>query len=161
MKSLKTKLFAIILIGSSLSIVNAQQATSSSGGDATGSGGSVAYTIGQTTYTTNVGTIGSMAQGVQQAYEISIISELDDPELNLNLSIYPNPAANLLTLKVDIQSNENLSYQLFDMHGKLLEIKKITNSQESISMINLAPATYLLKVTYKNQEIQTYKIIKN
>ena len=43
------------------------QVLSASGGDATGSGGSVAYSVGQIVYTTSTGTTGSVAQGVEQA----------------------------------------------------------------------------------------------
>ena len=46
---------------------NAQDAIPATGGDATGSGGSASYTVGQIGYTTNTGTNGSVAEGVQQA----------------------------------------------------------------------------------------------
>ena len=48
----------------------AQESANSSGGDATGSGGTIAYSIGQVVYTTNTGSNGSVAKGVQHAYEI-------------------------------------------------------------------------------------------
>jgi hypothetical protein len=57
------------------------------------------------------------------------------------------------------------------MQGKLLETKKLEGNETTISMGNLAPATYFLKVVQtKNsssqhaspqQEIKTFKIIKN
>jgi hypothetical protein len=42
------------------------------GGEATGSGGSVSYSVGQVVYTTNTGINGSVAQGVQQPYEFQM-----------------------------------------------------------------------------------------
>lgn len=160
MKSKKTKLFLTMLICFYITIANAQIATSASGGDAYGNGGSAAYTIGQVTYTTNTETTSSLAQGVQQAYEISIISELDNLDINLNLSIYPNPTTDLLTLNIDALNNENIAYQLFDINGKILVYKKITTNQESILMADYASATYFLKITKNNKEVQTFKIIK-
>ncbi len=54
-----------------------------------------------------------------------------------------------------------MSYQLFDMQGKILKSKKITGKQTDIVMGNLVPATYFVKVIQRNKEIKTFKIIKN
>ena len=56
---------------------------------------------------------------------------------------------------------KDLSYQLYDMNGKLLENKKVTGNETSIVMSNLVPATYFVKVTEGNKEVKTFKIIKN
>ena len=64
MKNNKVILF-LLLLGFGLT-AQAQQATTATGGDATGSGGSAAYSVGQIVYTTHTGTTGSVAQGVQQ-----------------------------------------------------------------------------------------------
>jgi hypothetical protein len=58
----------------SLSTIHAQEAIPAGGGNASGSGGSASYSVGQVVYTTNTGTNGSAAQGVQQPYEISVVS---------------------------------------------------------------------------------------
>ena len=54
-------------------LVQAQQTIPAAGHDISGSGGSVSYTIGQLVYTTNIGANNSLAQGVQQVYEISTL----------------------------------------------------------------------------------------
>ena len=51
---------------------SAQQNTVASGGMATGSGGSVSYSIGQIDYITATGTGGTASQGVQQVYRLTI-----------------------------------------------------------------------------------------
>ena len=51
--------------------LQAQEIPIASGAVATGIGGSSSYTVGQVVYTTNTGSNGSVAQGVQQPYEIS------------------------------------------------------------------------------------------
>jgi hypothetical protein len=89
----------------------AQDTTPASGGNATGTGGSVSYTIGQIVYTTNSGTNGSLSQGVQQPYEISLVTGIEEPS--------------------------------------------------DISIQNISPSTYFLKVTDKNKVLKTFKIIKN
>ncbi len=157
MKYKKVKLGALLL-GCSLS-AQAQQAATASGGNASGSGGTVAYSVGQIVYTTNTGSNGSVAQGVQQAYEISIVLGVENHQVNL-IQAYPNPTIDYLTLNVGDSDLSSLNFQLYDITGKLIENKKITSSTETIHMENLPSAMYFLKVTNNNKEIKTFKIIK-
>jgi opacity protein-like surface antigen len=146
----------------SFSQISAQDAITSSGGDASGSGGSVSYSVGQITYTTNVSTSGSLTQGVQQVYEISVISGVEAVKgINLGCLAYPNPTNDYLKLKVENYNTEDLVYQLYDMNGKLLEKTKIESNEITINMENYTSASYLLKVTNNNKEVKTFKIIKN
>jgi hypothetical protein len=64
-------------------------------------------------------------------------------------------------LKVENYDTESLSYKLFDANGKLLESKKVTGIEAVISMANLLPNLYFLKVIENQKEIITFKIIKN
>jgi len=163
MRHKKLKLSAVLFLGLGLTGLQAQTAVPATGGNASGSGGTVSYSVGQVAYTTNTGgSNGSVAQGVQQPFEISVITGLEEAKgISLSLSAYPNPTTDFLNLKVENYDNTNLSYQLFDMNGKLLESKKITGNQTSIVMSNLVPATYFVKVTESNKEVKTFKIIKN
>lgn len=157
MKHKKVKL-GVLLLGFSLS-AQAQQAATASGGNASGSGGSVSYSVGQVVYTTITGANGSVAQGVQQPYEISVVLGFEDHQVNL-LQAYPNPTIDYLTLNVGNSDLSSLNFQLYDITGKLIENKKITNSIETIRMENLPSAIYFLKVTNNNKELKTFKIIK-
>lgn len=76
---MKQKIIRVCLIcwfGISLLSMQAQETTLTAGGEATGSGGSVSYSIGQLFYMTKTGTTGSVSEGVQQPIEIA--SELPD-----------------------------------------------------------------------------------
>ena len=159
MKRKKVKL-SVLFLGLGLT-VQAQQATTATGGNASGSGGTVAYSVGQIFYTTNTGTTGSEAQGVQQPYEISIVLGIEDNSINLELSAYPNPTTNFLTLNVGKAELSTLNFQLYDISGKLIESRKIISSTETISTENLTSSTYFLKVCNNNNEVKTFKIIKN
>jgi hypothetical protein len=160
----KTKLTALLLLGIGFNQGYAQQATTAAGGDASGSGGSVAYSVGQIVYTTNTSSSGSVAQGVQQAYEISITTGLAETGINLNLTAYPNPTTNYLMLQIDASaalSNQSMSYQLYDISGKLLESNTIVANSTTIKMEQLATGNYFLKVSQNNTLVKTFKIIKN
>ena len=143
--------------------MNAQtshQVLSASGGDATGSGGSVAYSVGQIVYTTSTGTTGSVAQGVEQAYEIYSVG-IKETALNISLSVFPNPTSDFLTLKVEDYNNEALSYNLIDEQGKLILSKQITNQETQVAMSTLARGSYFINIVQTNKKIQAFKIIKN
>ena len=161
MRNKRLKLSAVLLLGLGLTGLHAQESVNATGGDASGSGGSASYSVGQVVYTTNTGTNGSVAEGVQQAYEISVVTEIEEATgINLSVKAYPNPTANYLTLSVEEFDISNLSYQLYDMQGKLLQKETITSNQTSIDMNNLVPASYFVKVTQNNTEVKTFKIIK-
>lgn len=162
MRHKKIKLSAVLLLGLGLTGLQAQTSVNATGGNASGSVGSVSYSVGQFVYTTNTGTNGSVAQGVQQPYEISVVTAIEEPKgIALSVSAYPNPTTDNLTLSIEEFDISNLSYQLYDMNGKLLQNEKITGNQTSIVMSNLVPANYFVKVTNGNKEVKTFKIIKN
>jgi hypothetical protein len=149
---------AFLLVG--LSAGFAQQSVTASGGDASGSGGSVSYSVGQVVYTQNSGANGSVVQGVQQPFEISVVSGLTNASIQLNLSTYPNPTTENLVLVADGLDQTQLSFNLYDISGKLIESRAIVASETTISMRGLASATYLLKVVQNKEELKTFRVIK-
>ena len=161
-KSRMKLIVSTLLVFVFTTLAQAQQATTASGGSAIGSGGSVTYSIGQIVYTASSGTNGSVFRGVQQPYEISNVLGLDEvEETTITLKVYPNPTAHFLNLNLGDFELLNLSFQLVDINGKLIESKKITNSTETVSMEHMPTATYFLKVSDGNKELKTFKIIKN
>ncbi|MFI5150984.1 MAG: T9SS type A sorting domain-containing protein [Bacteroidia bacterium] len=158
------KLFIAILFLAALSFTRlyAQESPVASGGDATGSGGSASYSVGQIVYTTNGGSSGTVAQGVQQPYEISTITGIPtSASINLYASAFPNPVLDFVTLKISDRGSLHLSYQLYAVDGKLVKSGLITADETPVVMSGLVPATYILKVLSAGSELKTFKIIKN
>jgi len=152
---------ALFTLSFSFSSVSAQESLNTTGGNVLGSGGSVSYSIGQLTYQTYTGTNGSVSEGVQQPYEISIVTATELAKgVNLSISAYPNPTTDYLTLSIDELEISNLSFQLYDMKAKLLQNEKITDKHTNIVMSNLPTATYFVKVMQGSKEIKTFKIVK-
>jgi len=152
-------LATLLTFAFSFSTATAQENVNTSGGDASGSGGTVAYSLGQVFYTTNTGTSGTVSQGVQQGYVISTVG-MKETELTISLSVFPNPTIDQLTLQINDYNNEKLSYQLFDMQGKLLSSDVITSNQTEINMSDLPVVSYFITVMQKNRKIKSFKIIK-
>ncbi|MFT5668873.1 MAG: hypothetical protein ACI9DK_003078 [Vicingaceae bacterium] len=141
--------------------LQAQESPTASGGEAPGSGGTASYSVGQVVYTTNTGSNGSAAKGVQQPYEISTTIGINETPISLELSVYPNPTTYSLQLKVESEKLERLTYQLIDLQGKVIEHKKVTASTTTIKMESLPKAIYFLNLSKNNQLVKTFKIIKN
>jgi hypothetical protein len=162
MRHKRLQLSVLLLLGLGLTGLKAQEVIPATGGNASGSGGSASYSVGQVAYQTHTGTNGSVAQGVQQPYEISVVTGLEEAKsINLSVMAYPNPTTDYLTLSIEEFDMANLSYLLYDNNGKLLQSEKITGNPTSIVMSNLVPATYFVKVTEGNKEVKTFKVIKN
>ena len=158
----KFKFSLVILLFFGLSKLQAQEATTTAGGEASASGGYASYTVGQVVYTTKTGTNGnSVIEGVQQPYEISVVTGITEAkDINLSVSAYPNPTSNYLTVKVENYETANLQYMIFDINGKLLQTVKATGTETKIETNNLVPANYFVKVLDDKKEIKVFKIIK-
>jgi hypothetical protein len=160
MKQKRLTISAFLLLLAGLGI-HAQELPVTSGGESTGSGGTVSYSIGQVFYETKNGSNGSVADGVQQAYEISILTALEGTKsVNITVNAFPNPTTSDLTLTVGNLNLSTLSFQLYDIQGKLLQKEKITGTTTTIPMATFLTATYFLKVMQGNKEVKTFKIIK-
>ncbi|WP_343632054.1 T9SS type A sorting domain-containing protein [Fluviicola sp.] len=157
----KKLIVAVTLVMASSGGLYAQQAVSAAGNEASGTGGTSSYTIGQVAYTALSGTNGKVNQGVQQPYEIFTTLGLDEQNINLELTAFPNPTNGSMTISVNEHTTGKLAYQLFDTRGKLIEEKEISQSETGVSMNQLAPASYLLRITDNGQLVKEFNIIKN
>lgn len=141
--------------------LNAQKGTVAAGGDASGAGGSVSFSVGQVDYITATGTGGRITQGLQQPYEIFRVS-IDDLSIELLSSVFPNPTRGGVTLRVPSSAVvSDMGYRMYDLTGKLVLDKKLDGPDTAIDMSALSNTTYLLKVYNKEKDITTFKIIKN
>lgn len=169
MISKRIKVSIIILLVLSLSGLYAQEVITTAGGEGSGTGGSVSYSVGQFVYRVHPGTSGSLTEGVQQPYEISVVTGInEDDGIDLLVTAYPNPVNDFLVLRIDASaliSYGQISYRLYDLQGKLIMDENIVGDITPVPMNYLAPGIYLLKVfesyaTKHQRDIKTFKIIK-
>lgn len=161
MTKTKKSAFLFCFFFALISSVKAQNGTDASGGDASGSGGSASYSIGQTDYITEQGTGGTITQGLQQPFEISVITGIENTAIHLSATVYPNPTVDMVTLSISGSLTGKMTFILCDLQGKMIRNEKLSADQTVISMAELAKATYLVKVLDNNKEVKTFKIIKN
>jgi hypothetical protein len=138
-----------------------QSNTVATGGNATGSNGSVSYSVGQIDYTSQSGSGGNINQGVQQPYEIFESNSLNELGENILLNLGPNPTTDLFTLSNVSSSTIELFYYLIDNNGKIvIESTQLLNKAE-ISMSTFPVGMYQLVVRNSNMDVKSFKIIKN
>lgn len=163
---LTTILKALLLTVFSLFIneyVQSQENTLTTGGLASGDGGTSSYSVGQTFYTQSHNNDYSITCGLQQAFEISEISSIEESiKTSILCSAYPNPVVDNLKLEIisDHFISSNFSFQIYDINGKIILYQNITTNETSIEMSELTPATYFLKIFNNTREIKVFKIVK-
>jgi hypothetical protein len=161
MKKYKEIILFLMIIFTVPEITNAQVAITTAGGSSSGSMGSVSYTIGQVVYSSSLTSSGNITAGVQQPYEITMITEIKEAkDIDLFISAFPNPTFDNITLKIDNYKFEKLICNLTDINGKQLISLKIINKETSVKLTNLKPSTYFMKILDNNKEIKVFKIIK-
>jgi hypothetical protein len=154
-------LIATVIMGLSVTnLAQAQESVNSSGGDATGSGGTIAYSLGQVAYTSNTSGGGTVDQGVQHAYEI-LITGIKETKLKISLTAFPNPTSEDLTLQISDIQNENLYYELYDMQGKMM-YQQAAGKENSIEL-NAAswPSGIYQVIVNSNKAYEKVLLMKN
>jgi hypothetical protein len=149
---------ALLLISST---TYGQEAVITTGGNSEGTGGSISYSVGQVVYTSTSGSNGSIGQGIQQPYEIYTVVGFELSEIDLLFNVYPNPTKDMINLRVKYYNHEELSYQLYNMDGKLLEHRQVIKKNTPIDMSNLNNNTFRLNVLKENVLIKSFNIVKN
>jgi opacity protein-like surface antigen len=157
------KIFSSVVLMLCLMLAaTAQDAIPAAGGDASGTGGSAAYSVGQVFFNVRSSAEASVVEGVQQPYEISVVTGMEEVNtMALHFEVYPNPTMGSLILKTENSGNTNTIYQLNDINGKLLKSERINVDEFNVSMVQFAAGTYFLKVLVENNNVKTFKIIKN
>ncbi len=135
----------------------AQQVISAGGDYYENSSVSISWTLGEpVTETISDGTT-ILTQGFQQTHlSASEIFSINSD--NFNISLFPNPTQDFITLK--ISDLKNLNYNISDINGKLLDEGKIISQNTEISVIRLPSAVYFLKIFDNEEIIKIYRIVK-
>ncbi len=159
------KKFYILLFISTLSLASfGQSAIVPIGGDAQSGSGSVSYTVGQVvtqTASNGSGSI-SVAEGVQQPYEIQAVGVNHYPQITLNAVVFPNPTENLAQLMLNGFEipTEGLQAHLFDSKGKLLQRIHVTDDLTTFQIGQYATGTYYLELRDGKRVLKTFKVVR-
>ncbi len=101
----------------------------------------------------------SLTQGLHQNYYI--ISATEDLAKDINMSVYPNPTTDFITIRRN--SKNSVLLTITDINGKILQQAKLTREQEQLNFLNYPKGVYFLSIfqVQEKQLIKSFKIIKN
>jgi PKD repeat protein len=104
-------------------------------------------------------------EGFNPGYLIKLAGELEQRNTNLvmisNANVYPNPAADFVTLDIEITQKADVGLFFYSMNGQLVKIDKLDDIEKHTHRIDLQdirPGLYFLRVVTRN-EAKTFKII--
>ena len=136
-----------------------QQNTVSTGGDASGSNGSVSYSIGQIDYSSTSGTDCNTNEGVQQPFEF-FDPDAGIPFESVNVLLYPNPTNDAVILQISTFT-QGTQFALSDAKGKIVLKGVIASEETHLDMQNLSTGVYQLQIQNAHEIVSTIKIVKN
>lgn len=159
MKRTSIHCFFLILFSFSVSILHAQSVVLATGTNASGSNGSVSYSVGQTTYLYK-GASSQVTEGVQQAYEITTLSASETASKQEGILLYPNPVRDYLYIDFNSAPYKGSEYQVFDAQGKLIKKDMISQSKSELDFSSLPSAVYIIRINQSGENLKTFKVIK-
>ncbi|MEO5906358.1 MAG: T9SS type A sorting domain-containing protein [Saprospiraceae bacterium] len=164
MKRLERCLAGILIAALPMVHTFSQTAVVAAGGDATGPNGTIAYSIGQFDYEHYAGETGSINLGVQQP-DVVIIIGTEDFTDQFDIQLFPNPVSDETNLYVDeisfAELHQNLSYELYDLTGKMMIREKINSVKTIVRTSMLTNGEYVLRIMSDRQDLKTFKIVKS
>jgi hypothetical protein len=81
----------------------------------------------------------------------------------VNIKVYPNPVTEVINIEwTDFYkyANNNIYLQVFDVTGKLIQTKNITQEQVVINVHGLQAGVYFLKIVVENTVSTNFKFVK-
>ncbi len=94
-------------------------------------------------------------------------SELSKEVVSVNVSlsgdaitVYPNPATSYVNVSTGGLDFKGFKYEIFDGNGKKVLSQMANSGEQQISVANLAPSVYYLKISKDNVAQKTVKLIK-
>ncbi len=140
--------------------VMAQSGAVTAGGNITGAGGNVSFSVGQIVTNPVSGTTGKITQGIQQPYEIFVVTGINQNSIQLKAVVYPNPASGFVVLSVEQKNINGMTCVLTDMQGKVISSQEVKSPQTRIDLSQLAQGAYQLQVFQNNESVKIFKVIK-
>jgi hypothetical protein len=139
--------------------VNAQKAITSGGVNIVSMSGNMSFVVGQVDYI-NTGNTATLSQGVLQVYNRLPITYVFNIDNTNTIQAWPNPVITNLIIKIDGKPVTDISYQILDLNGQLVENNRIVSASTTINMQKYPSGIYIVNVIYSNKKSVKFKIIK-
>lgn len=138
----------------------AQRDAVSTGGVATGTGGSVSFSIGQVANDAPASGTGSVTQGVQQPYD-DLSTVIPDHGLDASdVTAFPTVTNDLVVVSVPGSTTSPLRMDVIDALGRIVVHRAIVAARTELSLGALAPGTYRLRVSDGAGPLRTFTLVR-
>ena len=82
-----------------------------------------------------------------------------EKEDKLILSVFPNPAAELINIEISNALQLNASFQLYNIVGEVVVSKKVTEGLNKVAISNLPNGVYFYSILSNQNILETKKIV--
>ena len=139
--------------------INAQELIATSGNYSETTIGSLSWSIGEPIIENAFNSEVILTQGFNQS-TITVTTINETAGLEMNISVYPNPTIDYLSIEANTDQQKEFQINLYDLSGKLILQKDFFTEKETINMQEFQSGIYILKICTNNTNIKTYKVIK-
>ncbi|MDA7744691.1 T9SS type A sorting domain-containing protein [bacterium] len=144
------------------STIQAQEVIASAGAEVESSGGSMSYTIGEMVVASTITDDGALTQGYQQGFLTP--TAIDEIPAELELSLYPNPAADYIIIESKSLSDfEQIT--MYDMSGRLIWSQNGNSSVDNkitVDFTGHAAGNYIIRLADSDKDQSfSYSVVKS
>lgn len=142
--------------------IQAQEVIASAGTEVESSGGSMSYTIGEMVVASTITDDGALTQGYQQGFLTP--TAIDEIPAELELSLYPNPAADYIIIESKSLSDfEQIT--MYDMSGRLIWSQNGNSSVDNkitVDFTGHAAGNYIIRLADSDKDQSfSYSVVKS
>lgn len=134
-----------------------QEVISTTGESYSAANGSISFTIGEVVINTATDGTNILTQGFHQTNWNFV--GLEDFSPDYEVSVFPNPSTDLLTIQTS--KFDGVSFNLYDAMGKIVLRDELSAEQTILEVSELPTGSYSLTLVSNNENLKTFKLIKN
>ena len=135
----------------------AQSSTVCSGGEGSGPGGSVSFSIGQLVVESTIDSEGSISPGVQQTYESASVY-VNESLFDNTLVLYPNPTTQFI--QMDFGKIFTGQVMVFDAAGNVILNQNVNAIECRIDAAGWSSGLYMVHVVKDNESAAVHSVLK-
>lgn len=76
-------------------------------------------------------------------------------------SVYPTLFSDKLDVNLNTSIKDDVSFELFDIYGKLVHSSRLNNANNAVSVHNIAKGMYIYRISENGKPVQSGKLTKN
>lgn len=121
------------------------QLLSSAGKEFVNNDNSLCWSLGEISIATISSNDAILTQGFQQTgiYTTATLN----PEMEINLSLYPNPTVDYITIKIEDDEYVNKAFRIIDINGKICHYGIITSNKHTIDISKFTSGLYFISLS--------------